>query len=109
MRLEAHHALWMTHFFRGELAAALNHLDEGEQLYDPVEDQKSALIYLHDAKAAALSDRSLILWSLGRIDQALEMSRQAVEHARALGHPMSFAFTVVNAAWLRLLRREPQA
>jgi DNA-binding winged helix-turn-helix (wHTH) protein/predicted ATPase len=109
MRLEAHHALWMTHFFRGELAAALHHLDEGEPLYDPAEDRRSALVYLHDAKAAALSDRSLILWSLGRIDQALEASRQAVEHARALGHPMSLAFTMVNAGWLRLLRREPEA
>jgi DNA-binding winged helix-turn-helix (wHTH) protein/predicted ATPase len=109
MRLEAHHALWMTHFFRGDLAAALHHLDEGEPLYDPAEDRKSALVYLHDAKAAAMSDRSLLLWSFGRIDHALEMSRQAVEYARELGHPMSLAFTLVNAGWLRLLRREPQA
>ena len=72
----------MTHFFRGELAAALHHLDEGEPLYDPDEDRTSALVYLHDAKAAAISDRSLILWSFGRIDQALEVSRQSVEHAR---------------------------
>ncbi len=109
MRLEAHHALWMTHFFRGEIAAALHHLDEGEPLYDPAEDRKSALVYAHDAKAAALSDRSLLFWSCGRIDQALEVSREAVEHARGLGHPMSLAFIMVNVAWLRLLRREPQA
>jgi predicted ATPase len=109
MRLEAHHALWMTHFFRGEIEAALHHLDQGEPLYDPAADRTSALVYAHDAKAAALSDRSLLLWSFGRIDQALEMSRQAVEHARALGHPMSLAFILVNVAWLRLLRREPQA
>jgi DNA-binding winged helix-turn-helix (wHTH) protein/tetratricopeptide (TPR) repeat protein len=109
MRLEAHHALWMTHFFRGELTAALHHLDEGEPLYDPAEDRKSALVYWHDAKAAAISDRSMLLWSFGRIDQALEASRRAFEHARDLGHPVSIAFTMVNAGWLRLLRREPEA
>ena len=35
MRLEAHHALWTTHFFRGELAAAFQNLETGEPLYDP--------------------------------------------------------------------------
>ena len=63
MRLEAHHALWMTHFFRGELAAALHHLDEGEPLYDPAEDRGSALVYATDAKEPRSLDRSLVLWS----------------------------------------------
>jgi predicted ATPase len=107
MRLEAHHALWMTHFFRGELAAALHHLDAGEPLYDPAEDRKSALVYLHDQQPRSPTARSSC--GAGRIDQALEASRQAVEHARGLGHPMSLAFTMVNAGWLRLLRREPEA
>ena len=109
MRLEAHHALWMTHFFRGELVAALHHLDAGEPLYDAVEDRTSALTYGHDAKAAAISYRSILLWSFGRIDQALDVERQALSHARAIGHPMSLAFVLVNSGWLRILRREPEA
>ena len=105
--LQSHHALWVTHFFRGELAATLHHIEEGEPLDDPAEDRASALVYGHDAKAAAISYSSLLLWSVGRIDEALEVSGQAVEHARSLGHPISLAFILINAGWLRLLRREP--
>jgi DNA-binding winged helix-turn-helix (wHTH) protein/predicted ATPase len=109
MRLEAHHALWATHHFRGEFAAALRHLDDGEPLYDPAESLRYALAYGHDPKVSALSTRSLILWGFGRIDRALEVSREAVELALALGHPMSLALAMTYAAWLRLLRREPLA
>jgi DNA-binding winged helix-turn-helix (wHTH) protein/predicted ATPase len=108
LRLQAHQALWLTHFFRGELAAALHHLEQGEPLYDPAEDRGSALVYGQDAKAVAISYRSLLLWSFGRIDQALEVTGQAAEHARTLGHPMSLALVLMNASWLRLLRREPR-
>jgi DNA-binding winged helix-turn-helix (wHTH) protein/predicted ATPase len=108
LRLQGHLALWMTHFFRGELAASLHHLDEGEPLYDPGEDRGSALVYGQDPKVVAISHRSMLLWSFGRIDQALEVTRQAVEHARTLGHPLSLALTLMNAGWLRILRREPR-
>ena len=87
LRLQGHHALWLTHFFRGELAAALHHIEEGEPLYDPVEDRGSALVYGQDAKAVAISYRSLLLWSFGRIDQALEVTHQAAEHARTSRTP----------------------
>ena len=107
-RLQGHHALWLTHFFRGELTAAMHHLDEGEPLYDPAADRGSALVYGQDAKAVALACRSMLLWSFGRIDEALEVIRRAEEHGRTLGHPMTLALVLMNAGWLRLLRREPE-
>jgi predicted ATPase len=107
--LQTHHSLWMTHFFRGELAAASRHIEEGEPLYDLVADRTSALIYAHDAKAAAISYRAILLWSFGRVDQALAVASEAVAFARTLGHPMSVAFVMVNVGWLRFLRREPEA
>ncbi len=109
LRLQAHHALWMTHFFRGELAAASRHIEEGELLYDLAADRNSGLVYGHDAKAAAISYRAILLWSFGRIDQALDVASEAVAFARTLGHPMSVAFVLINVGWLRFLRREPQA
>lgn len=108
LRLQGHLALWMTHFFRGELAASLHHLDEGAPLYDPAEDRGSALIYGQDAGVLAISHRSVLLWSLGRIDEALAVTLQAVDHARTLGHPLTLALTLMNAGWLRILRREPR-
>lgn len=109
LRLQSHHASWTTHFFRGELGAAFRHIEEGEPLYDTIDDRGSALVYGHDAKADAVSYRAILLWSFGRVDQALEVHRRAVAHARALGHPMSLAFVLINTGWLRLLRREPEA
>jgi DNA-binding winged helix-turn-helix (wHTH) protein/predicted ATPase len=108
LRLEAHHGLWTTHLFRGEWAAALEHLDQGEPLYEPG-DSRAALVYGQDPKMAAQGYRSLVLWATGHPDQALEASRQSLGHARALGHPMSVAQAMVFAAWIRVLRREADA
>lgn len=44
INLLIYHGLWTTHFFRGELAETLCHLDEGEPLYDAVADRSSALV-----------------------------------------------------------------
>jgi adenylate cyclase len=109
MRLAAHHALWLARFFRGEFAAALRHIDEGESLYEPGEDPRSALVYVHDPKTDALSYRAFVLWQLGRVDQALEISHQALAHARALGHPLSLAGAMHCAARVRFLRGELEA
>ncbi len=110
MRLMAHHGLWTVHFFRGDLAEALRHLDEGEPLYDLIEDRIASLVtYGQDPKVAALALRAILLWHIGYADQALARSRQAVEHARSLGHPMSIAYAMSFAGWLRIMRREPHA
>jgi adenylate cyclase len=50
-----------------------------------------------------------VLWAFGRIDQAVDVSRQAVEHARVLGYPMTLASAMIFAAWIRHCRREPDA
>lgn len=109
MRLVAHQALWTTHFFRGEMHAALRHLDAGEPLYDPVADRSSALLYGTDPKMGALAYRALALWACGAIDQATEAAREAVAQSRELGHPLTLGRSMVFAAWLRCCRREPDA
>lgn len=109
MRLIAHQSLWTTHFFRGEMHAALRHLDAGEPLYDPVADRSSALVYGTDPKMGALAYRALVLWTSGAIDRAIDAAREAVAQARALGHPLTLGRSMVFAAWLRCCRREPDA
>ncbi|HSR57170.1 MAG TPA: AAA family ATPase [Candidatus Binataceae bacterium] len=106
--LEAHQSLWGTYFFRGEYSAALNHLDQGEPLYDRADHQKYVPAYGHDPKVAALSYRSFVLWEFGHIDRSLETNRRAVDYAESLQEPMSLAFALIHAAWLRLCRREPK-
>ena len=108
LRLEAHHALWTTHIFRGELDAAVRHLDQGEPLYQP-EDRAAALVYGQDPKMAALGYRALVVWAQGGLDRAVELASAGLEHARALGHPMSVAQAMTFDAWVRLCREEADA
>jgi tetratricopeptide (TPR) repeat protein len=109
MRLVAHQGLWTTHFFRGELAAALRHLDAGEPLYDPDAHRGAALRYGTDPKTAALSYRALVLWATGAVERSVTLAHEAIDQARSLGHPLSLGRAMVFAAWLRHCRREPDA
>src|SRR5690606_20632971 len=80
----------------------------GEPLYEP-EDRRAALVYGQDPKMAALGYRALVTWARGDADRALALATASLEHALALQHPMSVAQAMVFAAWVRLLRREPEA
>lgn len=108
LRLQAHHGLWTTHFLRGELHAALQHLDAGEPLYEP-DDGRAVLVYGLDAKTTALGYRALTACAMGDGDRAVGLMEDAVAHALALGHPSSVAQAMVFSAFVRLLRREPVA
>jgi DNA-binding winged helix-turn-helix (wHTH) protein/predicted ATPase len=108
LRLQAHHGLWTTHFLRGELHAALAHLDAGEPLYEP-DDGRAVLVYGLDAKTTALGYRALTACAMGDADRAVGLMEDAVAHALALGHPSSVAQAMVFSAFVRLLRREPVA
>jgi adenylate cyclase len=108
MRLVGNLALSTTHFFRGDLAAALAHTDVGDPSDDPSAFAHSAFAYGQDQKVVALAQKAILYWHLGHVDQALEISEQSIERGRQLGHPMSLAFAMAYADWLRILRREPQ-
>src|SRR5262249_44238800 len=46
------------------------------------------------------------LWHLGYPDQALKRIDEALELARAVAHAFSLAFALVQAAWVRNIRKE---
>ena len=48
---------------------------------------------------------ALTLWHLGYADQALKLSCEACELARAIDHPFSLAYAQHHASWLRQLMR----
>jgi DNA-binding winged helix-turn-helix (wHTH) protein/predicted ATPase len=106
LRLQAHHALWTTHYLRGDFAAALRHLDVGEPLYEP-DDRRAALVYGMDPKMAALGYRALVTWVMGDPDRAVALAAEAVAHTLALEHPLSVAQAMLFSAWVRQARREP--
>ena len=109
LRLEACQMRWAAHFFRGEFAETLDQIAKTESLYDRGEHVRYVSVYGHDPKVSAFSFSSFTMWTLGRIDLALELIRQAVEHAHVLGDPMSLGLAMSHATWIRVCRRERDA
>jgi predicted ATPase len=101
--LQARHALWPTHFYRGELVAAMEDFTEGLALYDVDRHRSLAFTFGgHDARVCGLAFQSPVLWLLGYPQQALECGRRALDVARSLAHPHS----VANAhSWVSLAFR----
>ncbi|MGE0822974.1 MAG: adenylate/guanylate cyclase domain-containing protein [Candidatus Binatia bacterium] len=108
--LEAHHALWATSFWRGELALARSHSKQGIALYDPLQHHSLAFLYGgHDPGGCCRNFGALTLWLLGYPDQALQSSHEALTLTRKVSHSFSLAEALGYASWLHEFRREEQA
>ena len=105
--LEAHHALWTTLFFAGELATARPHLEEGMRLYDPQRHRAHAALYTgHDPGVCCRNIAAWSLWLLGYPDKAVASSQAALALAQRLAHPYSLTLALYWAAVLHHFRRE---
>jgi tetratricopeptide (TPR) repeat protein len=107
-RLQAHFALGNTLFWRGELAAARAHLEQGIALYDPQQHRSLAFLYAVDPGVFCRGYATWVLWHLGFPDQALTMGYEALTLAQDLSHSQSLALALLFASVLHLYRREGQ-
>ena len=106
--LEAHHTLWPTLLFLGDLPRARVHIERGMALYDPQQHRSLAFLYGHDPGVCCRGVAALTLWLLGYPEQALQQSHEALTLVHELAHPHSLAVALDHAAWLHLFRREGQ-
>ncbi len=105
--LEAHHALWATLFYDGELATARSHQKQGMRLYDPQRHRGHAALYSgHDPGVCCRMQAAPSLWLLGYPDQAVASIQAALALAQQLAHPLSLASALYWAAVLHHMRRE---
>ena len=92
LRLEAHHAMWATSFWLGELIAAERHVERGLDLYDPEHDRPLAFLYGgHDPASCGRQFTIWTHWLAGRPIQAATVGDAALTRARQLGQPVSLA------------------
>ncbi|WGF88324.1 adenylate/guanylate cyclase domain-containing protein [Marinivivus vitaminiproducens] len=90
--MQAHHAQWATRFCLGDVQASCEHIQAGLDLYDDERHRTHALIYAgHDAKVCGLGELALVLWLLGKGEEAMRYPDQALSWAREIGHPGSLA------------------
>jgi predicted ATPase len=99
----------LTHFLRGDPAAACEHFERGVALYDPSQHRSLAALYQADPGVFVRIWMAWALWVLGLPDQALARSREGLEMAREAGHPFTLGYTLLWTANVHLWRREREA
>lgn len=114
MRLEmpghlaaAHYSTALTDFFRGELRTALRHFDEVGARREGAE-RPTFLVTARgeNVDVAARSWKAWALWVRGLPDQAKLASQEAIDLARAAGHPFDIAYALAWAAAMLWNRRD---
>jgi class 3 adenylate cyclase/predicted ATPase len=86
--LQARHALWSSHVYRGNLETGCHLMDRALALYDVERHGKQAMTFGgHDARECALSAGSTAYFLLGYPERALASNAEGVAHALALGQP----------------------
>ncbi|MBI2360624.1 MAG: AAA family ATPase [Deltaproteobacteria bacterium] len=107
--LPARDALGASLFWRGELAEARAHDEQGIALYDPKQHHSLVFLYGYDRGVLYLASTARHLHALGYPDQALKRNQEALALARELAHPYSLAIALNFSAMLHQFRREGQA
>jgi class 3 adenylate cyclase/predicted ATPase len=107
--LGAHWALGGALFCLGEFTPAREQWEQGFALYNPQQHHANAALYGFDLGVFCLCWAPHALWHLGYPDQALAMSREALDLAQKLSHPFSLAVALNYTAMLHQFRREPRA
>jgi len=105
LQLQAHQALGVTAFCRGEPTVAVQHVEQASALYDPNRHQSHSFLFGQDPNIICKAYGAVALWLLGYPDQAERQSDAAVQASRELS-ATSRAVALHFAAMLHQLRRD---
>jgi len=103
----AHLALGNPLLLQGKLEPALAHFRRGLEMFDP-NMQFRDWPGTHPGVVCQIH-LMRISWMLGYPDRSLEELTAAVRSAETLGHPLTLAQTLCDAAQVHIFRREPSA
>ena len=105
--LEAHHCQWASCFLVGEPGAALDHAEQGMQLYRAEDHHALSFTYGgHDPGACARDHSANALWLLGYPEQAQERCDEAIGFAQELGHPGTRIISTESRLILSMCQRD---
>jgi predicted ATPase len=104
LALQAHQALAMTSFCRGEPAVTLRHMEQATALYDLERHRTNSTVFGQDPGVACKAFGAVALWLLGYPDEARRQSEAALELSHRLEQPSSQTLALHFAAMLHQLR-----
>jgi predicted ATPase len=105
LALQAHQALGMTAFCRGNLAASLAHTEQVATLYDASHHQRHAYLFGHDPGVISKAYGAVVLWLSGHVEAAVQQSADAIRMSQYLS-PTSQAIALHFAAMVHQFRRD---
>ena len=106
--LIAHRTSGQTRFYFGDFAAAYEHFQRSVELYDQARHADFANRFGVDPRAAAEIWDAVVLWALGRIDEALPLADRALADAESAAHAPTMGLVLMDAALLGLVRFNPK-
>jgi class 3 adenylate cyclase/predicted ATPase len=110
LRLQAHHAAWVTTLWLGDPAASHEHVRQGLALYDREQHGRHAGLFGgHDAATCGCGHDAIALWIMGYPDQAVASLRRAIAFASDLGHEPSVGHALWLAGFVHMMRRDAPA
>ena len=102
----AHRALGGTLTSHGELAQGLEQMRQGLVLYHPQQHRALAFVYGQDIGVVCQQWSAWALWLLGYPDQALQMTRDTLQMAQEVSHPVTLAYAMTFSVIFHQFRRE---
>ena len=104
--VEAALAQGIANFFVGNFQESRAQFDKCIELYDEEAHAHHAYLFGQDPRIIALSYLSWLLWIVGDEEGAERAGQAALDFAHELGHPVSTAFALSYAAFLRLYKSD---
>ena len=102
----AHRALGANLIAQGALAQGLEQMRQGLALYHPQQHRALAFVYGQDIGVVCQQWSAWALWLLGYPDQALQMTRDTLQMAQEVSHPLTLAYAMTFSATFHQFRRE---
>jgi predicted ATPase len=105
--LQACHASWTTNFFLGDFKYTSEQARRGRELYDASKHRTHKFLYGgHDPGVCSRAFGAASAFVLGFPDQALAATREGLDLARTLNHPLSLLLAELWLVIIHLLRGE---
>src|SRR5262249_49454547 len=104
----AHRVSGATRFYFGDFAGAHDHFQKAIEHYDRARHADFANRFGNDPRAVAEVYDAIALWVLGKVDDALRSADRALADAESAAHAPTMAHALSFAAWLGILRYNPE-
>ena len=109
LTLQAHHAVWTTEIWHGDLHTCSHHAREGIRLYDREAHHSHAYLFGgHDPGVCARGTAAIVAWFQGKPDEALKLTHEGAKLAESLDHPYSRIITMHDFMEIEALRGNPE-